>query len=501
MHTVDVAIVGLGPTGAVLANILGASGLSVAVFDREPAPLNLPRAVHLDGEVMRVFQSIGLADEISEVIRLSRGVRYYGADGELLMERRPPGNVGRHLWADKNMFHQPDLERTLRAGIERYPNVTVRLSHEVLGVMDAGDHVDLEVLRLESGKTTTWRAGWVVGSDGGRSLVRRTMGTRLEDFGVDDPWLVVDVELLADADLPDCTVQYCEPARPTTYVNVTGNRRRWEFKILPDDDQQTLTTQESVWGLLSRWVTPDDARLVRHSIYNFHALIAERWREGRLLLAGDSAHQTPPFLGQGMCTGIRDAANLGWKLALVARGADDALLDSYESERRPHAQVFVETAARLGGIIQMTDSAAAAKRDAQMLVDGAMEFRDPTPPLGPGLHVEGGIGGTLPPQPRLSDGTALDDRIGGRFAVVTAGGLRDAGTSSALAERLGVAWVEDAGLAGWLEDLGAVAVVLRPDRYALGGASDEPELEALLQRVAVVMGSPVQAHVAEGTQT
>jgi 3-(3-hydroxy-phenyl)propionate hydroxylase len=454
------------------------------VFDREPEPLNLPRAVHFDGEVMRVFQSIGIADEVSEVIRLSRGVRYYGASGDLLMERRPPTETGRHLWADKNMFHQPDLERTLRAGMERYPNVQVLLEHEVLDVRDAGDAVELDVEHLVSGEKSRWRVAYAVGSDGGRSLLRRTMGTVLEDFGVHDPWLVVDVELDEEMDLPDCTVQYCDPERPTTYVHVTGNRRRWEFKIMPGDDQEALTSPESVWSLLAPWVNRQNASITRSSIYTFHALVAERWREGRLFLAGDSAHQTPPFLGQGMCTGVRDAANLGWKLARVCAGAPDSLLDTYESERRSHAQVFVETAARLGGIIQTTDPVRAAARDAEMLVGGTIEFKDPAPPLGPGLHIHDGIGGTIPGQPLLSTGVRLDDAVGARFAAVVSSSLGgNGGAARVIAQSIDAAWVEDAAADAWLAALGAQAVVLRPDRYAVGAAADAAELAALLELV------------------
>ncbi|MGO4690355.1 bifunctional 3-(3-hydroxy-phenyl)propionate/3-hydroxycinnamic acid hydroxylase MhpA [Glaciibacter sp. 2TAF33] len=490
--SVDVAIIGLGPTGAVLANILGAAGARVAVFDREPAPLNLPRAVHFDGEVMRVFQSIGLADEILKVIRLSRGVRYYSASGELLMERRPPAVEGTHIWTDKNMFHQPDLEQVLRQGVERYPTVDVRALHEVLSVDDQEAGAALDVRDLATGEVTTWRASWVVGSDGGRSLLRRTIGSELEDFGLHDPWLVVDIELLDDVELPDCTVQYCDPARPTTYVHVTGNRRRWEFKILPDDDMDTFTSDENVWSLLSRWVAPGQAVLVRHAVYTFHALIAEKWREGRLLLAGDSAHQTPPFLGQGMCTGIRDAANLGWKLALVSQGADSALLDTYESERRPHSHVFIQTAARLGGIIQTTDPAKAAERDAQMLAGGTIDFRDPAPPLGPGLHDGGAFGGRIEGQPRLSTGEPLDEVVGSRFAVLATSRIAGAPALSERAAETGAVWLQDPALDAWLEQRGVQALVLRPDRYVLGGATDAVELAALLD---MVPRTPMGTHV------
>lgn len=495
-HSVDVAIVGLGPTGAVLANILGGSGVRVVVFEREAAPLELPRAVHLDGEVMRTFQSIGLARAIAdEVISVSGGVRYYSADGELLMERRPPTTAGTHIWPDKNMFHQPDLERLLRAGLRRYPGVEVLLSHDVLSVVDREDSALITVRDRDTDEQAVWSARYVVGSDGGRSLLRRSVGIGLEDFGVDDPWLVVDVELTEDVELPDCTVQYCDPARPTTYVRVTGNRRRWEFKLMPGDDPYHVTSPESVWRLLSRWVHPGNARLVRSTIYTFHALIAERWRVGRLFLAGDSAHQTPPFLGQGMCTGVRDAANLGWKLALVVSGAADRILDSYESERRPHAQVFVETAAYLGSIIQTTDPDAAAERNARLRAGGTTEFRDPVPPLGAGLHDESGIAARIPSQPTLSDGSMLDDVVGPRFAVIVSRSLSGESLSSGreLACAIGAAWVVDDALERWLEALGVKAVVLRPDRYAFGGAGDAGELAALLRRLSGALALPIES--------
>lgn len=482
--SVDVAVIGLGPTGAMLANILGAAGLRVVVFDREPGPLDLPRAVHFDGEVMRGFQMIGLADRINEIVRVSRGVRYYSAAGELLMERRPPGAEGQHIWADKQMFHQPDLERVLREGIERYPNVDVRLCHEVVDVQERGDRVVLHVDDLNSRQGTEWNAAWVVGCDGGRSLIRRSIGTAMEDYGVHDPWLVVDVMLTRDVDLPDCTVQYCDPARPTTYVHGTGDRRRWEFKILPEDNMDTIQSDATVWRLLAPWVGPENASLVRNAVYTFHALNAERWRSGRLFLAGDSAHQTPPFLGQGMCAGIRDAANLGWKLVAVVDGADAALLETYETERRPHAEVFIKTAANLGGIIQTTDPAEAVERDARMLVGGAVDFRDPAPSLGPGLHDGGPLGGRIVGQPRLSNGERLDDAIGAGFAVIASSGAgaADPDVRDRAAEA-GASWNEDDALGVWLRQHESYAIVLRPDRYTLGGAADAAELADLLAMI------------------
>ena len=225
----------------------------------------------------------------------------------------------------------------------------------------------LQVKDLQSGNTQAVQARYVVGCDGARSMVRKAMGTAMVDLGLHQPWLVFDVRLKADVPgLPDHTVQHCDPARPMTYCNVTGNRRRWEIMLMPGDDPAQLVQPETLWQLVSKWVTPEQADIERAVIYTFHSVIAEGWRQGRLLLAGDAAHQTPPFLGQGMCAAIRDASNLAWKLEAVLRGhADDALLDTYESERSPHVRAFIDLAVKLGDIIQTTDPQAARERDAK----------------------------------------------------------------------------------------------------------------------------------------
>jgi len=488
---VDVAIVGYGPVGATLANFLGAAGLSVLVVDREPDILDIPRGVHVDGEVMRIFQSLGLAEACNAHVKPAYSVQYRNGEGRLLLERRPSSMLGEHGWTDRNMVHQPDMEAILRQGVDRYPNVRVLLSHEVEEVRDEGAAATLRLRNLATAEVTTWRAGWVIGCDGARSQMRQVIGTGLEDLGLHQPWLVVDVCLTKDLDLPDATVHFCDPSRPATFLNVTGQRRRWEMMLMPGDDAETITRPGAVWSLLARWgVTPQNAVLERARVYTFHSLIADRWRNGRLFLAGDSAHQTPPFLGQGLCAGLRDTANLAWKLALVLRGAPHALLDSYQSERRAHVSTFIKTSVRLGGIIQTTDPIAAAERDAAFLRSGPEELPAMSPPLGPGLHTGGTVGGHILPQPRLSDGARLDDAIGDGFAVILRPGMLG-DVPAALRQRfdrLGTAWIDDPALQPWLEQAGARIVVLRPDRYALGSAEDIAGLERLADLLPVLAG-------------
>lgn len=456
----DVAIVGYGPVGALLANLLGQAGVSVAVYERDTSIYALPRAVHFDGEVMRIFQSAGLAEHIALAARpSSQGMHFVSGTGQTLMVRRGIDGPGPHGWPNNWYFHQPMLERILREGVGRFPHVDVHLGHEVVDVAELD-------------------ARYVVGCDGARSLVRRAIGGRTCDLGLHQPWLVVD--LLCDPSshrvksLPDYTIQLCDPARPMTVVNVGGARRRWEIMLMPGDDPARVAEPGIFWPMIERWLGPEDARLERAAVYTFHSVVQEGWRKGNLLLAGDACHQTPPFLGQGMCAGMRDAANLAWKLSAVLRGsAPDALLDTYESERAPHVRTFIELAVKLGAVLQETDPAAAATRDARFAT-GAEMFDFPQPQLGPGCRAEAPPPvGTIFPQPRLPDGRLIDETIGRRFAVAGDAVLLDGLPSN-------ITTLADVGR-DWLVRHDARAVVLRPDRYVFGLARSRAELDALLR--------------------
>lgn len=440
----DVAIIGFGPVGALLANLLGQAGLRVGVFERDTAIHPLPRAVHFDGEVMRIFQSVGLAARIAAAARSSsKGMHFVNAGGRALMVRRGIDGPGPHGWAGNWYFHQPELEAILREGVARFPNVEVHLGRDIA---DIGE-ID---------------ARYIVGCDGARSLVRRAIGSRQRDLGLHQPWLVVD--LLCDpassrvTALPDHTVQLCDPARPMTVVHVGGKRRRWEIMLMPGDDPARLTEPGVFWPMMARWLGPDDAVLERAAVYTFHSVVQEGWRKGRLMLAGDACHQTPPFLGQGMCAGMRDASNLAWKLATVLKGdADQTLLDTYESERLPHVRAFIELAVKLGAVLQETDPAAATARDRRFEA-GAETFDFPQPQLGPGFRDDGPSPvGTIFPQPRLTDGRLMDEAIGQRFAIV--------GDTALLAPRRPDAVLLPGVGADWLAQHRARAAILRPDRY------------------------------------
>jgi 3-(3-hydroxy-phenyl)propionate hydroxylase len=494
----DVAIVGFGPTGATLANLLALGGLKVVVFERDKDVFMLPRAVQFDGECMRVFQTIGIADEMLPELFIGPGMKFVNARGELLLDWSRPTTIGAHGWCASYKFHQPHLERTLRARLAKTRCAEVRVRHDVFAVDDAGDHVRIRFEDMATGRLGETTARYVVGCDGARSTVRRFMGTELADLKSHERWVVVDLLLTRErADLGDHSIQHCDPAGPITYTRGPHNRRRFEIMVMPTDDERRIGTQEWIWSRLARWITPDDAQFERSAIYTFHSVIARGWRRGRLLIAGDAAHQTPPFMGQGMAAGIRDASNLAWKLSAVMRGTlPDLLLDTYESEREPHARVFIETAVKLGHVIQATDAAAAAARDREMTA-ALRHFTTPQPPLGPGWHDGGphrphdAASGQVAPQPRTSGGALLDDVVGYRFALVVADAelatLAEAAVATHCDARanLSVVRADSNALRDWLASLNASAVLVRPDRYVAGTANDASGVLALLARAGI----------------
>lgn len=482
----DVVIVGLGPVGATLAHLLGMTGIKTLVLDREGAQYHLPRAVHFDDEVMRVFQWVGIADELLPKLRVNAGMKFVGEDGQLLLDWPRPQEESALGWNASWRMHQPDLEELLRTRLETRESVTVRTRCEAFNVDDRGDHVALRYEDMTKGEIHHIKASYVVGCDGARSLIRRYIESGMEDYGFHERWLVIDVLLKADKpELGDHTVQYCNPTQPMTYARGPKNRRRWEIKVAPDADSQKITTEAATWKFLEKWLRPDEAEIERTAVYVFHSLIAEKWRNGRLLIAGDAAHQTPPFMGQGMCAGIRDAANLGWKLAQVIKGqASDILLDSYQSERHPNAREFIETAVRLGGLINAADSETAF-RAAMTKPDGSAAMKSIYPALGAGLG-SGAHAGQLFGQPRLQDGRRIDDVIGHRFVLVA-----DVNLVQGLRQRsgLGLVTTQDAPDAkAHLDRLGVGAVLLRPDRYILGTANTEQELTVLIDQSDLTIG-------------
>ena len=482
----DVAIIGLGPVGGALANILGAYGIRTVVLERRPAAYHLPRAVAFDDEIMRIFQSLGLSDQMTGITAVGEGVDFVDAGGNVLVTWPRPQVLSPNGWYVNYRFHQPALEQVLRDGMARYPHVSVRLGSEVTNIDQDSDGVTLTVARNGGSEIGAVRAAFVVGCDGANSFTREAMGAGIDDLGFNEPWVVVDLVLKRErADLTPQSIHYCDPARSATYVFTGAGRRRWEFRLRPEDDPATITEPENVWRLLSNWITPGEAELERAVVYTFRSAVAMSWRRGRVMIAGDAAHLMPPFMGQGMCAGIRDAFNLGWKLdRVINRGSALDLLDTYQSERDAHVRAFIELTVQMGQVINTTADALAAGNVVE-LGEGRQKISQLRPALGPGLKAgTSAMTGHLFPQPKLPSGERLDDRIGGRWALIVGNEHRNS-LPAEIARRAGeegieVVAEESPQLREWFETSGLAAVVLRPDRYILGGVADIKDVGSLI---------------------
>jgi 2-polyprenyl-6-methoxyphenol hydroxylase-like FAD-dependent oxidoreductase len=484
----DVAIVGYGPVGQTLAVLLGQRGWNVAVIEKQPAPYPLPRAVHFDHEVARILQAAWLGDELPRLTEPADVYDWKNAGGEtlLLIGSKEMGVSG---WPEANMFAQPDLERALDARARSLKAVEVTRGREVVGLWESHDDVELEI-RSPEGERSELSARYVVGCDGANSFVRRHIGVTFTDLGFFFDWLIVDV-LPHEARVWDpINGQICDPARPTTVVSGGPGRRRWEFMRLPGETIEELNNEATAWRLLDPWnLTPTNATLERHAVYTFQARWADEWRKGRIFLAGDAAHQMPPFAGQGMCSGIRDAANLAWKLDLVLGGkAADRLLDTYASERIPQVRQLVDFSIGLGKVICVADPAEAAARDAAMIAaarEKGLTPPLPTPAIGPGLLLEGDpLAGHLFVQGNVRTGARVgrfDDVVGRGFTLVSTVGDPAAFLDADLAEFFdsigGIsayvapnAPIDDVNRSyeRWFADHGVAVALARPDFHVFG---------------------------------
>lgn len=368
----DVLVVGFGPTGAVAAGQLGRLGHRTLVVDRLTDVYDKPRAIALDHEIFRHLDNMGLADAISPHVEPFTASEHFGVDGQLIRRIDMVAKPYPLGYTPSMVFSQPAVEAELRRHATSFSNVKAELGVELVDLVQSPDRVEAR-LKGADGRHRSVTVRYLLGCDGASSTVRQIAGLGLEDLIFDEPWLVVDMRVneSALANLPQCSAQFCNPARPVSFLIGPNNHRRWEIMLLPGEDARQMEQPEQVWKLLSPWLTPQDGELWRAASYRFHALVAENWRNGRILIAGDAAHQQPPFIGQGMCQGLRDATNLVWKLDRVLTGtSSEALLDSYTVERKPHVIELTGRIKAIGQSICERDPAAARRRDAQALADG-----------------------------------------------------------------------------------------------------------------------------------
>ncbi|WP_394841779.1 bifunctional 3-(3-hydroxy-phenyl)propionate/3-hydroxycinnamic acid hydroxylase [Pendulispora brunnea] len=461
----DVVISGLGPTGLALAHLLGRRGHRVVVLEREPEFYGNARAVYTDDECMRIFQSADLATELQSNMLLETPCQWVGPRGEIMGQyfptKRPFG------WPVLNFFYQPYLETSLAEHLARYPQVIVHRGRELTGFSQDDEGVTV-THEGAGGDAHTIRARYLIGADGGRSTVRTLLGICMTGKNFPEPWLVVDIQSKGTGSedglrhLPYFNF-HCDPACPAVSCPQPDGHHRFEFMLRPGQTKEEMEKPETVRRYLSRFVDPDQFEVKRRLVYTFNALVANRWRQGRVFLAGDAAHMTPQFMGQGMSSGLRDAYNLAWKLDAVLRGkAADALLDTYEAERRHHAKAMIDISVRMKQMVSASTPWGSAIRNAvAAIIRKTPPLRDwvrqggfkPTPTYAPGYFGiartrRGGPEGRLVPQPevRRLDGrrVLLDHVLGEGFALVGLGvdpraGL--SGASCAFLDGLGASFV------------------------------------------------------------
>jgi len=513
----DVAIVGYGPVGQTLAALLGRAGHRVVVFERFKEIYRLPRAVHIDHEIMRLLQSLGLSEVLADEMIPVDAYRWFGADGEPLLrfEPRSPAPSG---WEGDYMFFQPELERAIDGHACVPSGVTVERGWAAETLTQSDEGVELRLRRVSedepgrialTGEMRTVSARWVVGADGANSFVREASGITRRDLGFQERWLVVDAEphdMGALAHLPIAS-QRCDPSRPTTVVQSGPRHRRWEFMLLPHEQSSDYEDPRRVWSLLEPWYRPNDGPLTRSAVYEFRSMLADRMRSGRVLLVGDAAHLTPPFLGQGLCSGLRDAVNLAWKLDLVLRGLAAAqVLDTVDRERQPQNEAIIRLAIELGKVLCQLDPQAAAERDAMLRQVQAPPPLELPPLTGGALHqpLDGssdGLAGALSVQGvvrRAGREGRFDDVVGRGFQLIVVGGDPVAPLSSeqrALVDMLDISVASldpaapggvrdvDGRLSAWLTEHEAHAVLVRPDFYVFGSCPSARALPDLLENL------------------
>lgn len=492
----DVVVVGLGPVGITQVNLLAQRGLRVFGVDAAEEIYPLPRASAFDHETMRVFQSLGLADTLAGMTAVYHDTEYLSEDGAVLQRMISPPQPWPLGWPPYVTFVQPPLEAALRALAAGWSGVDLRYG---VSVTQVSQDTDAARLALSDGTLVSGR--YAVACDGAASFTRKQLGIGMEDLNFRQPWLVVDMILEGEAaDLPVSNQQLCHPARPATHVILPGNLRRWEFRLMPGENPEEMRQDDSVWRLLAPWLKPSQARIWRAATYNFNARLAERFRAGRVLLAGDAAHQMPPFLAQGMVQGIKDAVNLTWKLQAALEGAPDAILDSYEAERRPHVLEVIRTSKSLGETIGQTDAGIAAGRNIQLLARMAegkgIHLRQSLfPPLAGGVFHESPGAGRQVPQPeiRRDDGTTvlMDALLPDDFVLLAGRGFPIGAQGSRRLDALGVPVVtvgpevctlseRNGVFTAFLDEHAITAVIVRPDRMVFAGLPRPDDLPAAL---------------------
>lgn len=483
-----VVIVGAGPTGVTAATLLAQYGVECLVLDRWAGVYPQPRAVHLDDEVYRILDRLGVGEGFAGISRPGLGLRLLDPRMRVLAEFARDPRRSRHGHPEANMFDQPEFEALLRANLTGYPEVTLRGDVEVTDLTDLGPGTRVHFTDRNDGTGHTVDCDYVLGCDGANSIVRGHLGTAMRDLRFEQRWLVVDVAAGVDLGQWDGVHQLCDPKRAGTFMQVGDSRYRWEFRLLAGETADQYGSLTALRPLIAPWLgtaEDGDLRILRVAEYTFRARIADQWRRGNVFLLGDAAHLTPPFIGQGMCAGLRDAMNLSWKLAGVISGSlPPDVLDSYQQERKPHVRKVIGLALLVGH--SMTAGGRFGDALRRLLVPrlhvvpglSTRLLDSATPPLRRSAVVgDGRLAGSLCPNAVTGSGRRLDSVLGTGFSIVTAS-APDARQRELADQRGAVLHYAEPGspAADWLTSGGERAAVVRPDFTVMRSGDDLIEL-------------------------
>ena len=505
---IPVVIVGAGPVGVAAATLLGQYGVDCLVLDRWDGVYPQPRAVHLDDETYRILGRLGIAEQFAAVSRPTRGLQLIDRHHRVLAVFERGGDHGRHGHPEANMFDQPELEQLMRTNLKDLTTVRLRGNVEVTGVaQDCPGRARVDFTDRLTGERDSVLATFVLGCDGANSVVRTSIGSTMEDLKFEQRWLVIDVTTRAALDQWDGVHQVCDPERAATYMRIGDTRYRWEFRLLTGETAADFQSIEALQPLIGPWVKDipcDQLELGRVAEYTFRAQLADRWRDRNIFLLGDAAHLTPPFIGQGLCSGLRDSMNLSWKLAGVLSGdLPESVLATYEVERKPHARALIQLARLIG--VSMTRGGKAGDLLRSAIVPRlhwVPSLRDrlldsETPPLSRSELVNRprlrrSVAGRLCPNAPLTNDLRYDDVTRGGFTFVTAVPLSL--EQRALLAGRGTELLEvepSSALHQWLTDGEAAAALVRPDFTVLQLARDVGALCNAAPRFLPREGPPV----------